>query len=98
MSVSRHSVRRSFLFGVAVLVALAVAAVVERGIWSVTPKTAHSLAEAPIDKVAGQLEMYRMDNGTYPSMEQGLEALVVAPTSHPQPRNWRRAVTRSAPT
>src|SRR5262249_18167009 len=51
-------------------------------------KAEHKIAEAQINKVAGQLEMYRMDNGSYPSSEQGLEALVAAPTTDPQPRNW----------
>jgi len=35
------------------------------------------------------LDMYQMDNFRYPTSEQGLDALVKAPTSEPVPRNWR---------
>jgi len=63
-------------------------ALVANNIFAQLRKAEHKIAEAQINKVAGQLEMYRMDNGTYPTTEQGLEALVAAPTSNPQPRNW----------
>lgn len=35
------------------------------------------------------LELYRLDNGFYPSNEQGLDALVKQPSSDPMPSNWR---------
>ena len=35
------------------------------------------------------LEMYKLDNGSYPSTEQGLEALVEEPSGSPEPRNYR---------
>lgn len=35
------------------------------------------------------LDMYRLDNGRYPTTEQGLKALVTAPTIAPFPRNYR---------
>jgi general secretion pathway protein G len=35
------------------------------------------------------LKIYRLDNGTYPSTEQGLNALVQKPTGNPQPANWK---------
>jgi general secretion pathway protein G len=35
------------------------------------------------------LDNYRLDNGYYPTTEQGLAALRTRPTSEPQPRNWR---------
>lgn len=34
------------------------------------------------------LRLYRLDNQRYPSTEQGLQALVVAPTAAPVPPNW----------
>src|SRR5690625_7556243 len=37
------------------------------------------------------LEMYRLDNGRYPSTDQGLEALIERPTAPPEPRNWNPA-------
>ena len=38
--------------------------------------------------ISSALEMYRLDNGHYPSTEQGLEALAVRPTGTPDARNW----------
>lgn len=34
------------------------------------------------------LDNYRLDNGTYPSIQQGLEALIHEPTVSPFPQNW----------
>ncbi|MEI8593906.1 MULTISPECIES: type II secretion system major pseudopilin GspG [Photobacterium] len=35
------------------------------------------------------LDMYKLDNSVYPTTDQGLEALVTAPSSSPEPRNYR---------
>lgn len=35
------------------------------------------------------LDMYKLDNGSYPTTDQGLEALVSKPHSSPEPRNYR---------
>ena len=35
------------------------------------------------------LDLYKLDNGVYPTTDQGLEALVKKPTSSPVPRNWK---------
>ena len=35
------------------------------------------------------LKMYKLDNGTYPSTEQGLKALVEQPTVGNLPKSWR---------
>ncbi|PIE15701.1 MAG: type II secretion system protein GspG [Rhodobacterales bacterium] len=34
------------------------------------------------------IKLYRLDNFVYPTTEQGLQALVSAPTSDPLPKNW----------
>lgn len=36
------------------------------------------------------LKLYRMDNGNYPTTEQGLEALVRMPETEPIPKKWRK--------
>ena len=36
------------------------------------------------------LRMYKLDNGSYPTTEQGLKALVEAPTVGNLPKNWRQ--------
>jgi general secretion pathway protein G len=36
------------------------------------------------------LKLYRLDNGRYPTNEQGLQALVAKPQSAPAPANWKQ--------
>jgi general secretion pathway protein G len=48
----------------------------------------HELARTQLQKVEQALEFYKLDNGSYPTTEQGLEALVREPTSEPRPRRW----------
>lgn len=38
--------------------------------------------------IASALKLYELDNGMFPTTSQGLEALLVQPTSPPTPRNW----------
>lgn len=46
-------------------------------------------ARIMIEGIETALKLYRLDNGFYPSTEQGLKALVEASTIQPLPRNWR---------
>lgn len=39
--------------------------------------------------IQSALDLYKLDNGYYPSTDQGLQALVTKPTSDPMPRNWK---------
>ena len=41
-----------------------------------------------IASISQALKLYRLDNGFYPSTEQGLGALVKKATSEPIPQNW----------
>ena len=50
-----------------------------------------------ISSIEGALKMYRLDNGDYPSTEQGLKALVEKPTTPPVPGNWAQGGYLSAP-
>ncbi len=45
-------------------------------------------AAADIQSIGNALELYRLDNGHYPSSDQGLEALVTPPSGYPEPRRW----------
>ncbi len=47
-------------------------------------------AVTQIREIMKALELYRLDNGKYPSTEQGLQALVEQPASEPQPLKWRQ--------
>ena len=46
-------------------------------------------ARQDIAQVMQALKLYRLDNSRYPTTEQGLQALVVKPTSGPIPGNWK---------
>ena len=46
-------------------------------------------AEADIQNLMTQLQMYEVQNCTYPSSQQGMQALVERPVGEPQPRRWR---------
>ncbi len=47
-----------------------------------------TVARNDIASLAAALQLYRLDNRTYPSTAQGLEALAERPTSEPLPSNW----------
>jgi general secretion pathway protein G len=46
-------------------------------------------AKQDIQTLRTALDLYRMDNFTYPSTEQGLRALVERPSGRPEAPNWR---------
>lgn len=46
-------------------------------------------AVVQMKEIMKTLELYRLDNGQYPTTEQGLQALVEKPTGEPAPRKWR---------
>lgn len=45
-------------------------------------------AKTQIESFATALESYYIDTGTYPTSEQGLEALRKMPQTSPAPKNW----------
>jgi len=46
-------------------------------------------AKVQIKNFETALKLYKLDNGVYPSTEQGLDALVKKPATGVIPRNWR---------
>ena len=38
--------------------------------------------------IENAMDLYKLDNGFYPSTEQGIQALVTRPVSEPDPQNW----------
>lgn len=58
-------------------------------VFSQIDKARVTTARTQIKQIEAALDFYRMDNGRYPSTDQGLEALVRKPSSEPVPRNWR---------
>ena len=62
----------------------------------VAPQIINRLSEAKSTTAKTQIELlsvaldgYRLDNGSYPTTEQGLAALRERPTRPPVPANWR---------
>ena len=47
-------------------------------------------ARIQMEAMESALKLYKLDNGSYPSTEQGLKALVEAPTTGDLPKNWRQ--------
>lgn len=46
-------------------------------------------AQQDIMAIENALDLYKLDNGFYPSTDQGLGALVKKPTSSPVPEQWK---------
>ncbi len=62
----------------------------------IVPKIIGRPDEAKVAKVKSDvqalqtaMDLYRLDNGRYPTTEQGLRALVEKPSSDPIPTGWR---------
>ena len=72
---------------VVVILGLLAALVVPR-IGPQVAEAQRTTAQTQIRSIEDALEMYRMHNGFYPSTQQGLEALVTAPTTSPVPKRY----------
>ena len=46
-------------------------------------------AKTDVANLMQALKLYRLDNMRYPTAEQGLQALLVKPTTPPIPNNWK---------
>lgn len=46
-------------------------------------------AKQDIGSIKQALDLYRLDNGRYPTQDQGLQALISKPTTDPVPNNWK---------
>lgn len=73
---------------VVVVILGVLAALVVPNIMSRPDQAKVTVAQTDVKAISSALEMYRLDNGSYPSSEQGLDALVVIPSGSPEARNW----------
>lgn len=46
-------------------------------------------AQVDIKTIESALKLYKVDNGAYPTTEQGLASLIRKPDQDPIPKNWR---------
>ena len=49
-------------------------------------------AKQDVLAIQNALDLYKLDNGFYPTTEQGLQSLVTKPTSNPVPNDWKAYV------
>ena len=57
-----------------------------------------TIAKADVtSNISLALDLYELDNGTYPTTEQGLKALKSKPTSSPAPINWNGPYIKKEP-
>ena len=89
---SMHLVRRSgftLIEIMVVVVILGLAALVVPRIGPQVAEAQRTTAATQIRSLEDSLEMYRMHNGFYPSTQQGLDALVTAPSTSPVPKHYQ---------
>jgi general secretion pathway protein G len=68
----------------AILAALVVPRIMGR-----TDDAKRTAAKVQIRNIEGALQLYKLDNGVYPSTEQGLKALVEKPAVGVVPKKWK---------
>ncbi len=100
MSSTRY-VRSGFtlieLMIVVVILAVLAAAVVPR-LAGRTQQARISTAKMDIfGNISVALDLYELDNGSYPSSDQGLKALMAKPSSSPVPTNWNGPYLKKRP-
>ena len=74
------------------LVVIIISMLVGVAVVNLAPKVAESKKTAAQDQIhnySAALDLYYLDNGILPTTEQGLQALITAPTSTPVPGNWK---------
>jgi general secretion pathway protein G len=69
---------------IGVLAALVVPNVLDRA-----DESRVTAARTDVNHLLQALKLYKLDNQSYPSNEQGLQALVAKPTTGPTPGRWR---------
>ncbi|MDR2400562.1 MAG: type II secretion system major pseudopilin GspG [Deferribacteraceae bacterium] len=72
---------------VLVIIGILAVAVAPR-ILSRTDQANVTKAKTDMRTISSALKLYKLDNGNYPTTEQGLEALVALPTTEPVPQSW----------
>ncbi|HSL03562.1 MAG TPA: type II secretion system major pseudopilin GspG [Nitrospiraceae bacterium] len=91
---SRHILHneRGFTF-IEIMVVVAIlailAALVVPRIMGRTDDAKRTAAKVQIRNIEGALQLYKLDNGVYPTTEQGLKALVEKPSIGVVPKKWK---------
>jgi general secretion pathway protein G len=86
-----HSERGFTFIEIMVVVAILaiLAALVVPRIMGRTDEAKRTAAKVQIRNIEGALQLYKLDNGVYPSTEQGLKALIEKPSVGVIPKKWK---------
>jgi len=74
---------------VVIVVIAVLASLVAPNVFRHVGEAKDTAARSQIEMLGAALDAYRLDNGRYPTTDQGLAALWREPASDPRPRNWR---------
>jgi general secretion pathway protein G len=74
---------------VVIVVIAILASLVAPNIFRHVGSAKQATAKAQIEMLGAALDAYRLDNGSYPTTDQGLGALQAPPTTDPLPQNWK---------
>ena len=75
---------------VVILILGLLAGIVGPRLFGHTDEAKQTKARVQIENLSSALKMYKIDNGRYPTTEQGLEALVTEPQSGNIPKKWKK--------
>lgn len=96
-----HTMKRAFTLIELMLVVMIIATLAALVMPKFTGRAEQAkIAAAKVDvlvNIPTALDLYELDNGFYPSTEQGLNALRVAPTTSPVPRKWEGPYIKKKP-
>jgi len=73
---------------VVILIIGLLATIVVQNLRSATDKAKRVKAQADISQIKSALDRYYLDAGSYPTSDQGLPALIAAPTNGTDPKDW----------
>jgi general secretion pathway protein G len=74
---------------VVVVILAILASIIVPKLMSRPEQAKNTKAQQDILAIENGLELYKLDNGSYPTSDQGLNALVEKPTTPPIPEHWQ---------
>ncbi|UCG99155.1 MAG: type II secretion system major pseudopilin GspG [Burkholderiales bacterium] len=91
-TLARHLLRGFTLIEIMVVITILgiLAALIVPRVIGRTDDARIAAAKQDIASLLQALKLYRLDNGAYPTTEQGLKALLAKPETEPLPQNWKQ--------